>query len=133
MRPQGRILVVDDEEAICELLREFLSTEGYNVECMTDGARARAALERDRVDLAIVDVLLRGERGLDFAQHAARIGTPVILMSGHPEFMTLADDSPYASLHKPFRLGEIRDLVRTVIALARMRRADAAAEARCAP
>jgi DNA-binding NtrC family response regulator len=127
-----RILVVDDEDAVCDVLQEYLASEGYEVECATDDAQARAALARDRFDAVIVDLLLRDERGLHFAEHAVGIGVPVILMSGHPELMKLADDLPYPSLRKPFRLDMVRDLVRTLTALPRTRRADAAAE-QCEP
>jgi DNA-binding NtrC family response regulator len=127
-----RILVVDDDEAICEILQDYLATEGYHVECANDGAEARAILARDRFDAAVIDVVLRDERGLDLAEHAAGIGVPVILMSGHPEFMKSADDLPYLSLRKPFRLALVSDLLRALTASSRTRRGDGAEEERCA-
>jgi DNA-binding response OmpR family regulator len=115
--PSKRILVVDVEAEICELLRLFLAAYGFQVECATTGAEARLLLRQGPVDLLIADPLMPGERGLSLADEAAGAGAKVILTSGDPEFMEVVDLSPYPSLHKPFRLNEIRDLVLATIAL----------------
>jgi two-component system, OmpR family, response regulator MprA len=128
-----RILVVDDEDAVCDVLQAYLASEGYEVECAKDGSQARAALARDRFDAVIIDLVLPDERGLHFAEHAASIGVPVMLMSGHPEFMKLADDLPYLSLQKPFRLALVLDLLRALTGSPRTRRPDTAALQQCEP
>jgi DNA-binding NtrC family response regulator len=133
MSHQDRILVVDDEEAICDVLREFLSGEGYRVECAHDGTEARATLEGRDVALVILDVLLPGERGLELADDAAAMGIPVVLMSGHPEFIPIADGSSYPTMRKPFRLDEVGKMVRTMTAAPISQRPDATPEDRCSP
>jgi DNA-binding response OmpR family regulator len=110
----ARILVVDDEEAICEMLREFLADDGFHVECATSAPEARAALERHRFDLLVLDAVLPGELCFELAEDAARAGTPVILMSGHPDIITRADTSSLF-LQKPFRLEQVGNLVHLAI------------------
>jgi DNA-binding response OmpR family regulator len=110
----GRILVVDDEEAICEMLREFLADDGFHVECATSAAEARAALERHPFDLLVLDAVMPGKLCSELAEVAARVCTPVILMSGHPDIIARADASSLF-LQKPFRLEQIGNLVRAAI------------------
>lgn len=112
----ARILIVDDEKAVCDVLRAYLDGEGFQLDCANSGSEARAAL-KERFDVVILDALLHGEHGLELAEEAASLGTSVILMSGHPEFMQVADDSRFPSLHKPFRLAELRSLVVATVAL----------------
>lgn len=64
----SQILVIDDEEALCEILRFSLEKEGYNV---TTAYSADEALQYDLTvfDLFIVDIMMDGTTGFDFAQH----------------------------------------------------------------
>jgi DNA-binding response OmpR family regulator len=116
MRSPINILVVDDEKAICDLLREVLTGEGFHVECAATGVEMRMAVGRDRFDLVILDAVLPDERGLELADKAARDGASVILMSGHPQLMPRIEGSRYSSLPKPFRMSALCDLVRIVAA-----------------
>ncbi len=59
-----RIVVVDDNERLAELLREFLTGKGYAVEVCTEGDRAFAVIQSARPDLVILDVLMAGTGGL---------------------------------------------------------------------
>lgn len=64
-----RILVVDDDEDVCELLRTGLEMAGFVVETELDGSQAVRRLHRDPVDLAIIDVRLPGAiDGLEIAR-----------------------------------------------------------------
>jgi DNA-binding NtrC family response regulator len=106
------ILVVDDDEAICDVVREFLTGHDFHVQCATSAADARAALQRRRFDVVILDVMLPGEYALELAEDVVRTGARVILTSGHPEAIKRADELPYLFLRKPFRLEQIASLVR---------------------
>ena len=82
----ARVLVVDDEPEICELVRVYLEAEGLEVETLGDGAAAVARVADDnepQVDLAIIDVMLPGASGLEVCRairerrrHAARSERP---------------------------------------------------------
>jgi Response regulators consisting of a CheY-like receiver domain and a winged-helix DNA-binding domain len=54
----GKILVVDDDSNICELLRLYLEKEGFEVRLVHDGAKALEVFEKDTFDLIILDIML---------------------------------------------------------------------------
>ena len=85
----ARVLVVDDESEICELVRVYLEAEGFSVECLHDGV---AALSRVRdgcaptPDLAILDVMLPGASGLEVCRAIReRHSYPVIMLTARGE------------------------------------------------
>ena len=82
------ILVVDDEARLRELLRKFLSENGFLVTTAGDAADARAKLAYLDFDLIVLDLMMPGESGLDFAADLRRESTVPILMltaRGEPE------------------------------------------------
>src|SRR5580698_674011 len=130
MSESGHILVVDDQQEICDLVREYLSDEGFRVSTANDGAGLRAALARDSVDLVILDLVLRGEDGLQLARelrNGSDIG--IIMLTGRAETVDRiiglemgADDY----LPKPFHLRELLARVRSVLRRAASRAAESA-------
>src|SRR5271154_6733228 len=56
MSKSGHILVVDDQQEICDLVREYLTDEGFRVSTANDGAGLREAIARGPVDLVILDL-----------------------------------------------------------------------------
>jgi len=65
---KGIILVADDNEANRELLSALLSAEGYQVVCAADGQQARARVNSDSIDLALLDVVMPGRTGFEFVK-----------------------------------------------------------------
>ena len=63
--PRSRILVVDDEEDILELVRYNLERRGFEVEAVMSGEAALAAIRRRRPDLVVLDLMLPGVDGLE--------------------------------------------------------------------
>jgi len=90
MNAGSRILIVDDDSAICEAYREILSAEGYDVVTAGSGKEALGVLEElgGRIDVLILDIGLPDADGTDVARDiVARIGNrPTLYVSG------LADD-----------------------------------------
>lgn len=84
-----RVLVVDDEPEICELVRVYLEAEGFEVETLGDGAAAAARVTDDdapQVDLAVLDVMLPGASGLEVCRAIrARHSYPVIMLTARGE------------------------------------------------
>jgi len=74
------LLVVDDDRRIRELLSRFLMSEGYRVTTVESAAEARAKLEGLRFDLLILDVMMPGETGFEFARKLRTSSTVPILM-----------------------------------------------------
>jgi two-component system phosphate regulon response regulator OmpR len=74
------LLVVDDDRRIRDLLSRFLLSEGYRVTTAQSAAEARAKLEGLRFDLMILDVMMPGENGFEFARSLRTLSTVPILM-----------------------------------------------------
>ncbi len=74
------ILVVDDDQRIRDLLKQFLIKHGYVVTAVYDAQEARAALDLFSFDLVILDVMLPKEKGTDFAKQLRGISKVAILM-----------------------------------------------------
>jgi two-component system OmpR family response regulator len=119
MSENGNILVVDDQQEICELVRDYLTAEGFRVSVANDSAGLREQMGRGPVDLVILDLMLGGEDGLQLAREL-RSGSDVgiIILTGRAETVDRiiglemgADDY----LPKPFHLRELLARVRSVL------------------
>jgi two-component system OmpR family response regulator len=119
MKPTGHILVVDDQKEICEVVQQYLSSEGYRVSVANDGAGMRRALGQASVDLVILDLMLPGEDGLTLARQLREESTVgIIILTGRGETVDRiiglemgADDY----LPKPFHLRELLARVKSVL------------------
>ena len=80
------ILLVDDDVELCSLLGEFLTREGFHVECVNDG---NAGLERalqPGIDLVVLDVMLPGLDGFEILRRLrARSKVPVMMLTARGE------------------------------------------------
>jgi two-component system OmpR family response regulator len=119
MSDNGHILVVDDQQEICDLVQEYLTGEGYRVSTAHDGPGMRRQLSQAPVDLVILDLMLPGEDGLTLARalrSESAIG--IIILTGRGETVDRiiglemgADDY----LPKPFHLRELLARVKSVL------------------
>jgi len=119
MSDNGHILVVDDQQEICDVVQEYLAGEGYRVSTASDGAGMRRVLTQSPVDLVILDLVLPGEDGLTLAR-SLRSGSAIgiIILTGRGETVDRiiglemgADDY----LPKPFHLRELLARVKSVL------------------
>lgn len=111
-----RILVVDDNEGIRELLQTLFDDEGYDITVAAGGEEMRAALTSEPFDLALVDVTLpRGEDGFSLAAAAHAAGCAVILVTGDTRHFETIEASGYPFLLKPFRIERLLALVTEVL------------------
>ena len=79
---QPKILVVEDEQDISELVASTLSSEGFAVVQAANGMEAMERLEKDRPDLVVLDLMMPVISGLEVLQHIRQKGnTPVILLT----------------------------------------------------
>lgn len=80
------ILVVDDDDRIRTLLSRFLSTNGYRVSTADTAAEARARMAGLVFDLIILDVMMPGESGIDFAKSLRQTSAvPVLMLTARAE------------------------------------------------
>ena len=78
----GRILVVDDDLALAEMIGIVLRAEGYEPSFCADGAAAIAAFHSTEPDLVLLDLMLPGMDGIDVCTHLrAESGTPIIMLT----------------------------------------------------
>lgn len=110
MKP--RILVVDDEAPIREMLREFLGYEGYSVEVAEDGADALARLRSGGFDLVLTDMKMPTVGGLELLREIAALRSPVttVLMTGYGTVDTAISamkTGAYDYILKPFKLKDV--------------------------
>lgn len=111
-----RILVVDDDSGIREVLVECLESEGYDVADARNGAEGLERLRGHRPHVILVDLLMPVMNGRQFIAHlradAATQAIPVLLMTGSNELLGRPPAGADALLPKPFELEELLDLVR---------------------
>ncbi len=74
------ILVVDDDDRLRDLLRDFLTSNGFIVSTAADAAAARAGCRGMNFDLIVLDLMMPGESGLDFASDLRKTNSVPILM-----------------------------------------------------
>ena len=113
-----KILIVEDEKPISELIRMNLDEAGYQCECVYDGLAAADRLENSRYDLVLLDVMLPGADGFELMEYIRPSGIPVIFLTARTEVRDRvrglragADDY----LGKPFEIVELLARVETVL------------------
>jgi DNA-binding response OmpR family regulator len=119
----GRILVVDDDPTVAEVVARYLVRDGHEVECVADGLAALRAAARRSPDLVVLDLMLPGIDGLEVCRRLReRSPVPVVMLTALGEetdrlvgLETGADD--YVT--KPFSPRELALRVRSVLRRAR--------------
>ncbi len=114
-----RILVVDDESRVREVVATYLQRDGYEVDVAVDGEEARRSLVDFRPDLVVLDIMLPAVSGLEVLREIRRHGDlPVILLTARAEEADRvaglelgADDY----VVKPFSPRELTARVRSVL------------------
>lgn len=80
-----KILVVDDEKAICDLIDLNLSSAGYHCSTVQNGLEAIDRIERENYDLILLDIMLPGADGYDIMEYIRPLGVPVIFITAKHE------------------------------------------------
>ncbi|HCY17496.1 MAG: two-component system response regulator [Curvibacter sp. GWA2_64_110] len=128
----ANILVVDDELGIRDLLWEILNDEGHTVEVAENAAQARAARQRERPDLVLLDIWMPDTDGVTLLKEWSTTGLlsmPVIMMSGHATIDTAVEATKIgalAFLEKPITLQKLLKAVEQGLAKGSQRKAPSA-------
>jgi CheY-like chemotaxis protein len=117
-----RILVADDQEIICELIAEYLTTDGHEAVCAFDGLKALQEFRRGSFDLVITDQSMPGMNGEQLGAAIAECApqTPVILLTGFGDEMRATGNHPAGIdlvLSKPVTADDLRRAIQDVIAI----------------
>ena len=117
--PVGRILVVDDDPTVVEVVARYLRREGHEVHAATDGAAALATADALRPDLVVLDLLLPGIDGWAvFRRLRDRSPVPVVVLTsqaGEHQRVAGLDLGADDYVTKPFSPGELAARVRAVL------------------
>ena len=102
-----RIIIIDDQEEILEILETFLSPESWEVHTALNGKEAMAMMKKLDFSIALVDIKMPGMTGLELIKklNKNKINIKVILMTGDPSYETLKEGyEEHASYYveKPF-------------------------------
>lgn len=122
----ARILVVDDEVGIRELLSEILYDEGHTIELAENAAQARAARLRGRPDLVLLDIWMPDTDGVTLLKEWGSQGLldmPVIMMSGHATIDTAVEATRIGAidfLEKPITLQRLLKTISAGLARGRL-------------
>ncbi len=82
---QPSILIVDDDPELRRLIGEFLERHGFDVTVAADAVAMDAVLERRKIDLIVLDLMMPGEDGLSVCRRLAPRGTPIVMLSAAGE------------------------------------------------
>ncbi|HVE62365.1 MAG TPA: MtrAB system response regulator MtrA [Mycobacteriales bacterium] len=113
---KGRVLVVDDDPALAEMLGIVLRSEGFEPSFVADGERAMAAFRQSKPDLVLLDIMLPGKDGLEVCRAIrAESGVPIVMLTARSDTIDVvlglesgADDY----VVKPFKPKELIARVR---------------------
>ena len=113
-----RILIVEDEKPIADLLDMSLTAAGYTCDCRMSGTEAADAVGERRYDLILLDAMLPGIDGFELMEYLAPLGIPVIFITARGAVKDRvrglklgADDY----IVKPFEIAELLARVETVL------------------
>ncbi len=113
-----RILIVEDEEAIANLININLTAEGYRCICAYDGKMGADYMEKETFDLILLDIMLPEINGYELLEYVKPIGTPVIFLTAKSDVAERikglklgADDY----ITKPFQIGELSARVEALL------------------
>jgi two-component system response regulator CpxR len=115
----NQILLIDDDEELCELVSEYLTVEGFHVEAVHDGANGLEKAIEGSFDLAILDVMLPKMNGFDVLRNLReRSKLPVLMLTARGDDMERivgleigADDY----MPKPFNPRELVARIRAIL------------------
>jgi two-component system response regulator CpxR len=115
----NRILIIDDDEELCELVSEYLTVEGFQVEAVHDGESGLQKALRDEQDLVILDVMLPKKSGFDVLRELRKASKiPVLMLTargGDNERIIGLESGADDYLPKPFNPRELAARLRAIL------------------
>jgi putative nucleotidyltransferase with HDIG domain len=126
VEPKPRLLVVDDEPFIRQILADFLTIEGFDVRVAADGLDAQRQLAQAAFDLVLTDLKMPNVTGIELLRSvtSAYPATLTIIMTGFGTVETAIDamkEGAYDYVLKPFKTDEIMSVVRRALQQKRLK------------
>ncbi len=114
------LLVVDDDRRLRDLLTKFLKDQNFRVNCAGNAAEARSYLAATPVDLIVLDIMMPGENGLDFAKSLRRSDCfiPIIMLTAKDQTLDRIaglDQGADDYITKPFEPLELLSRIKAIL------------------
>lgn len=125
-----KILIVDDEKSICDLIDINLSAAGYYCKSVQDGLKAIDLIESEQFDLILLDIMLPGADGYDIMEYIRPLKIPVIFITAKHEVKDKVKGLKLGAedyLVKPFEVVEL--VARVEVVLRRFHKTESRLEA----
>lgn len=113
-----KILIVEDDKNISDLIKLSLTKTGYDCECSYDGIEAADLIENNQYDLILLDIMLPGADGFELIEYIKAMDIPVIMLTAKSRvedkvkgFKLGADDY----ITKPFELAELTARIENIL------------------
>ena len=111
-----KVLVIDDEECICETLTWLLEKEGYSVTSVMDFEDASEIIANQDFDAYFIDLIFPGRNGIDLIKTIRELGKKgiVIIITGYPNVYSLIDSirlNTYDYIKKPINETELKKIL----------------------
>jgi DNA-binding NtrC family response regulator len=115
----SKIVIIDDEIKITQLLSERIEEEGHSVTAFSSGEEALPFIERGNTDIVLCDLRLGGMNGLELLKRAKRVApvTDFVMMTAYASASTAVEamrEGAYEYLIKPFQMEEVVLLLRRI-------------------
>jgi len=115
-----RIMIIEDDEEMRSLLKDFFEEEGFETDSVSNGVDALQMFSKDHFDLVITDIRMPGLTGLDILPRIRRLKpeTPVIVMTayGSDDVRRRAFERGATTyLEKPIQLSKLRSVIREMV------------------
>ncbi|MGF1682858.1 response regulator transcription factor [Photobacterium minamisatsumaniensis] len=115
----SKILVIDDDVMLCELLEEVLVEEGYEVHCAHCGESGLKYIQENATDLVLLDVMLPNLDGMQVARRICqRFATPILMLTALADESSMLDGLQAGADHyvaKPFRVPELLARITSIL------------------
>ncbi len=112
-----RILVVDDDVALSEMLQLVLRADGFDASWCSSGLRAVEAFQRYRPDLVLLDLMLPGRDGVDVCREIRAVsGVPIVMLTAKSDTRDVVEGLEAGAddyVAKPFKVKELLARIRT--------------------
>jgi DNA-binding NtrC family response regulator len=115
-----RILAIDDDAGICDLLETVLRRDGYDVKTLSDPTMADAEVRAGKFHLVLLDLMMPRQDGIETLKRLRKIDRDmaVVIITGYPSLDTAVQSMKLDALdyiRKPFTVDELRDVVGRVL------------------
>ncbi|END3384632.1 response regulator transcription factor [Vibrio alginolyticus] len=115
----SRVLIVDDDVPLCELLEAVLQEEGYIVSSVHCGESALQYMEKTPVDLVLLDVMLPNLNGMQVARRICqRFATPILMLTALNDENSMLDGYQAGAdqyIGKPFNVAELLMRIKAIL------------------